>query len=79
MYDRIRSNPQRTEEVEEESDGAGDLLGTTPQVINNKIRLERWSAEELAQVAAFTGGQLAVNYPDGEQILIDPSEKRQEE
>ena len=47
--------------------------GTTPQVINNKMRLERWTGEELAQVAQFTGGKLAILYPDGEQIEIEPS------
>ena len=52
----------------------GELWGTTPQVINNKIRLRRWTGEELAQVAAFTGGRLMIVYPDGEQIEIDSQE-----
>ena len=51
----------------------GAFWNTTPQVINNKIRLERWTGEELAQVAAFTGGQLAMIYPDGELIPIEAS------
>ena len=49
--------------------------GTTPQVINNKMRLERWTGEELARVAAFTGGKLAFIYPDGTQIPIQVEEK----
>ena len=49
----------------------GEIWGTTPQVINNKMRLERWTAEELAQVAAYTGGKLLISYPDGEQIEVE--------
>ena len=52
---------------------------TSPQVVSNKFRLERWTGEELAHVAAFTGGKLAFVYPDGQQIFInasaDPEEK----
>ncbi len=44
---------------------------TSPQVISNKFRLERWTGEELARVAAFTGGKLAFVYPDGQQIFIN--------
>ncbi len=50
----------------------GEIWGTTPQVINNKMRLQRWTAEELAQVACYTGGKLMFVYPDGEQIEIEP-------
>lgn len=50
----------------------GEHWGTTPQVINNKMRLERWTGEELAQVAAFTGGRLVILYPDGDEIPVEP-------
>ena len=54
-------------------------MGHLPQVVSNKFRLERWTGEELAHVAAFTGGKLAFVYPDGQQIFInasaDPEEK----
>ena len=50
----------------------GEIWGTTPQVINNKMRLQRWTAEELAQVAGYTGGKLMFVFPDGEQIEIEP-------
>ena len=53
----------------------GELWNTSPQVISNKLRLERWTGEELTQVAAFTGGKLAFVYPDGQQILIDTEAK----
>lgn len=52
----------------------GEIWGTTPQVINNKMRLQRWTAEELAQVAGYTGGKLIISFPDGEQIEIEPRE-----
>ena len=50
----------------------GARWDTTAQVINNKMRLKRWTGEELAQVAEYTGGKLAFIYPDGTQIPIDP-------
>ncbi|MCR5295262.1 MAG: hypothetical protein K6E30_08865 [Lachnospiraceae bacterium] len=50
----------------------GEIWDTTPQVINNKMRLQRWTAEELAQVAGYTGGKLMFVFPDGEQIEIEP-------
>ena len=54
------------------------LWETSPQVITNKFRLERWTGEELAQVASLTGGRLAFVYPDGQQIFIPSSEKGRE-
>ena len=54
------------------------LWETSPQVITNKFRLERWTGEELARVAALTGGKLAFVYPDGQQIFIPSSETGRE-
>ena len=54
------------------------LWETSPQVITNKFRLERWTGEELARVAAMTGGKLAFVYPDGQQIFIPSSETGRE-
>ncbi len=54
------------------------LWETSPQVITNKFRLERWTGEELAQVAALIGGKLAFVYPDGQQIFIPSSEAGRE-
>ena len=54
------------------------LWETSSQVITNKFRLERWTGEELAQVAALTGGKLAFVYPDGQQIFIPSSETGRE-
>ena len=57
----------------------GRRWGTTPQVINNKLRLNQWSGAELMQVASFAEGKLGIIYPDGEQLLIDlPAEEEKE-
>ena len=56
----------------------GARWGTTPQVINNKMRLKRWTGEELAQVAEYTGGKLAILYPDGEECRIEPEEEKEQ-
>ena len=48
-----------------------DLWETSPQVVCNKFRLERWSAKDIVQVAAFTGGKLVFVYPDSQQIPIE--------
>ena len=53
----------------------GRLWGTTPQGINNKIRLDRWTGNELSEIASFAEGNLAIIYPDGEQLVIDAPEK----
>ena len=56
----------------------GRLWDTTPQVVNNKIRLDRWTGAELIQIASFAEGKLGIIYPDGEQLLIDPPEEKSE-
>ena len=57
----------------------GRRWGTTPQVVNNKLRLNQWSGAELMQVASLAEGKLAMIYPDGEQLLIDPPEEKPED
>ena len=54
------------------------LWDTSPQVISNKFRLERWTGEELACIADLTGGKLAFVYPDGQQIFINASDEPEE-
>ncbi len=56
----------------------GQIWGTTPQVVNNKLRLGRWTGAELAQIAALSGGKLEMVYPDGEEIPIDPPDGEKE-
>lgn len=45
------------------------------QSINNKVRLDRWFANDLALVAEMTGGKLAFVYPDGQTFVIDPKKE----
>ena len=49
--------------------------GTSVQVINNKIRLERWTAKDLCTVANVCGAKLAFILPDGQQIMLNNDEK----
>lgn len=56
-----------------------EMLGFQRQAVNLKLAKERWTGEELARVAAFTGGKLAFVYPDGQQILIEPRAEEQAE
>ena len=55
-----------------------EIWGTSPQAIYNKLNLERWSAKDLARIAEITGGKLNFDYPDGQQIPIDPPAKEEE-
>lgn len=48
------------------------------QSINNKVRLDRWFANDLALVAEMTGGKLAFVYPDGQMFVIDPKDEKNE-
>lgn len=45
------------------------------QAISNKFARGSWSANELANLAEFTGGKLIIQYPDGQEILIQPESK----
>ena len=48
---------------------------SSKQAMNNKFNRGSWSANDLAKVAEFTGGKLAIIYPDGQEILIPPDEE----
>ena len=50
------------------------IWGNSKSAMSNKFRLERWSGNDLVRVARFTGGKLALIYPDGQQILIETPE-----
>lgn len=45
------------------------------QSISNKVRYDRWTGNDLAKVAAMTGGKLAFVYPDGQVFYIDPKDE----
>ena len=42
------------------------------QSMNNKFARGSWSANELANLAEFTGGKLLIRYPDGQEIIVEP-------
>ena len=48
---------------------------TTPQALGVKFNRGSWSANDLANLAEFTGGVLNIRYPDGQEILIYPESK----
>ncbi len=44
---------------------------TSRQSMNNKFSRGSWSANELANLAEFTGGKLLIRYPDGQEIPVN--------
>lgn len=52
--------------------------GMSRQSMGNKFARGSWSASDLARVAKFCGGELAVILPDGQKITIDPDEPKAE-
>jgi len=49
-----------------------DHFGISRQAMSNKFSRDSWSADELARVAAFVGGNLVIEMPDGQRIVVDP-------
>ena len=47
---------------------------STPSAMGNKFSRGSWSANDLAKVAAFTGGKLVIRYPDGMEIPVNPED-----
>lgn len=52
-------------------DLARDFGLSTPQAMNNKMRRDHWSLDELAKVADVCGAKLAFVLPDGSQIVLN--------
>lgn len=48
-----------------------EYFGISRQAMSNKVARDSWSAYDLAKVAEFVGGKLAIIMPDGQQIVID--------
>lgn len=55
------------------------LYGTSVQVINNKMSLNRFTSDDLIRIAEFTGGHLAFIYPDGSQLVFTADDLKQKE
>lgn len=53
----------------------GNFLGlSSPAAMGNKLARDSWSADDLAKVAAFTGGKLVIRYQDGIEIAVLPED-----
>ena len=51
------------------------LLGmSSPAAVGNKFAKDSWFANDLAKVAAFTGGKLVIRYQDGTEIAVLPED-----
>lgn len=53
------------------SDLISPLCMSSRQSLSNKFTNERWSAQDLATVAALCGCKLAFILPNGQQLVID--------
>lgn len=54
------------------------LYGVTPQSMNNKMALNRYTADDLIRIAEFTGCRVGFLLPDGQHIFLDPEDLRYE-
>jgi hypothetical protein len=52
-----------------------EYIGTSKQVLSNKMARDSWSGRDLATVAEFCGGKLAFVLPNGQQITIEKEER----
>lgn len=63
-----------TESNKKQSDLLDVLQMSSRQSLSNKFSNERWSAEDLVKIAEFCGCKLAFILPNGERIILEPSE-----
>ncbi len=57
-----------------------DILGmSSKQSLSNKVKNERWSANDLVAIAKFCGCKLAFVLPDGQLLVIDSVQAAGEE
>ena len=54
-----------------------EYFGVSRQAMSNKVGRDSWSAYDLAKVAEFCGGKLAIIMPDGQKIPIDAQEQKE--
>lgn len=53
-------------------------FGVTPQSMNNKMALNRYTAEDLIAIAQFTDCRIGFVLPNGEHIYLEPEDMRKE-
>ena len=59
-----------------------EVLGmSSKQAMSNKVRMNRWSADDLIKAAELCGGKVAIIMPDGQTIQLrnDEDEKSPDE
>ena len=54
-------------------------FGVTPQSMNNKMSMNRYSAEDLIRIAQFTGCKVGFLLPDGQHIFLEVEDMRSEQ
>lgn len=47
------------------------VYGWSKQAMSVKFSRDGWDATDLCIVASVTGGRLLIDYPDGQQIIIE--------
>lgn len=65
-----------TEADKKQADLLDVLKMGSRQSLSNKFTNERWSAEDLVNIAEFCGCKLAFVMPDGQQIPIDSGKEK---
>ena len=55
------------------------LSMSSRQSLNNKIALDRWTAQDISKVAEYLGCKVGFILPDGTTIYLDPPEKKEEQ
>lgn len=55
-----------------------ELYGVSKQSMNNKLAHNRFSADDLIRIAAFTGCKVAFVLADGQKIFLEPEDLRYE-
>lgn len=52
-----------------------EAFGMSKQTMSNKMARGSWSAEDVAKAAEFCGCNLAIIFPDGQQMILPHEEK----
>lgn len=60
-----------------QSDLAPILDMGSKQSLSNKFSHDRWSANDLVEVAKFCGCRLAFILPNGQEIIIDNTDQKE--
>ena len=64
-----------------QADLAAVLGMSSKQAMSNKVRMNRWSADDVIKAAELCGGKVAIIMPDGQTIQLrnDENEKSPDE